>query len=161
MKAGGLGGGHPCEHVPSSLQKVQAWASQREPLSSHCKRSRMWRISPLDASVLMQTGPGALLSKKRQRVDCQNCWPWRSFLASAVQACVGTPRQPFLHHAFRSALDGPTRANRFADSCESSDSRESPEGSRAEPTFLQIALRGAKKMRIANLRRFARIAWTL
>ena len=40
-------------------------------------------------------------------------------------------------------LDGPIRANRFADSRESPDSRESVQGSRAEPLFLRIVLRGA------------------
>ena len=48
------------------------------------------------------------------------------------------------------SLDGPIRANRFADSRESPDSRESFQGSQTEPSFLRIALRGAKK--IANHR---------
>ena len=38
-----------------------------------------------------------------------------------------------------SALDGPIRANRFADSRESPDSRESCQGSRTEPFFWRIA----------------------
>ena len=46
-------------------------------------------------------------------------------------------------------LDGPIRANRFADSRESLDSRESFQGSRTEHIFLRIALRGAN---IANHR---------
>ena len=41
-------------------------------------------------------------------------------------------------------LDGPIRANRFADSRESLDSHESFQGSRTEPFFLRIALRRAK-----------------
>ena len=45
------------------------------------------------------------------------------------------------------ALDGPIRANRFADSHESSDSRKSFQGSRTEPLLLRIPLRGLK---IAN-----------
>ena len=40
------------------------------------------------------------------------------------------------------SLDGPIRANRFADSRESPDSRESFQGPRTEPLFLRIALRG-------------------
>ena len=50
-------------------------------------------------------------------------------------------------------LDGPIRANRFADSRESSHPRESFQGSRIEPPSLRIALRGPK---IAN-RRFEAI----
>ena len=57
--------------------------------------------------------------------------------------------------------DGPSRANRFADSRESPNSRKSCQGSRAEPLFVRIALRGAKKLRIAGLRRFARMARTV
>ena len=46
---------------------------------------------------------------------------------------------------YLSSLDGPIRANRFADSRESPDSRESVQSSRiVEPLFLRIALRGAK-----------------
>ena len=41
-------------------------------------------------------------------------------------------------------LDGPIRANRFADSRESLDSRESFQGSRTEPLFLRITHRGGK-----------------
>ena len=51
-------------------------------------------------------------------------------------------------------LDGPIRANRFAESRESPDSRESFQGSRTEPLFLRIALPGGLK--IAN-RRFEAI----
>ena len=50
-------------------------------------------------------------------------------------------------------LDGPIRANRFADSRESSDSRESFQGSRSEPFFANRAPRGYN---IAN-RRFEAI----
>ena len=55
-------------------------------------------------------------------------------------------------------LDGPIRANRFADSRESSDSRESFQGSRTKPPICESRFGGAKKLRIACLRRFARIA---
>ena len=41
-------------------------------------------------------------------------------------------------------LDGPIHANRFADSRESPDSRESRQGSRTDPLLLRIALRGAR-----------------
>ena len=40
-------------------------------------------------------------------------------------------------------------------------SRESLQGSRTEPLFLRIALRGAKNCESQGLRRFARIARTL
>ena len=40
------------------------------------------------------------------------------------------------------SLDGPTRANQFADSRKSPDSRESLQGSQIEPLLLQIPLRG-------------------
>ena len=40
-------------------------------------------------------------------------------------------------------LDGLIRANRFADSRESPDSRESFQGSRIEPPSLRIAFQGA------------------
>ena len=49
------------------------------------------------------------------------------------------PDFPFL------TLDGPIRANRFADSCKSPDSRESFQGSRTEPLFLRIALKLANR----------------
>ena len=48
-------------------------------------------------------------------------------------------------------LDGPIRANRFADSRESRDSRESFQGSRTDPLFLRIALR-VGGLKIANRR---------
>ena len=41
------------------------------------------------------------------------------------------------------SIDGPIRANRFADSRASPDSRESFQGSRTEPFFLRIVLPGA------------------
>ena len=43
-------------------------------------------------------------------------------------------------------LDGPIRANRFADSRESLDSRESPEGSRNEPPFFCESPFGGQKI---------------
>ena len=43
------------------------------------------------------------------------------------------------------SLDGPIRANRFADSRESPDSRESFQGSRTEPLFCESRFGGAKK----------------
>ena len=52
-------------------------------------------------------------------------------------------------------LDGPIRANRFADSRESPDSRESFQGSRTEPLFANHAPRG-RGPKIAN-RRFEAI----
>ena len=58
-------------------------------------------------------------------------------------------------------LDGPIRANQFADSHESPGSRELLEGSRTEPPFLRTAFRALKKLRIAGLRQFARITETL
>ena len=42
-------------------------------------------------------------------------------------------------------LDSPTRANGFADSCESPDSRELPKGSQTEPLFCESCLRGANR----------------
>ena len=50
--------------------------------------------------------------------------------------------------------------NRFADSRESPDFCESFQGSRTEPPFLRIELRGGQKLRIAGLRRFAQISRT-
>ena len=50
--------------------------------------------------------------------------------------------QELLEHFL--ASDGPIRANRFADLRESPDSCESFQGSRADPLFLRIALRGAE-----------------
>ena len=50
-------------------------------------------------------------------------------------------------------LDGPIRANRFADSRESPDSRESFQGSRIEPLFRELRFGGLK---VAN-RRFEAI----
>ena len=57
-------------------------------------------------------------------------------------------------------LDGPIRANRFADSRETSDSRESFHGFQTEPLFANRAS-GGEKLRIEGLRRCARIARTL
>ena len=51
------------------------------------------------------------------------------------------------------SLDGPIRANRFADSRESPDSRESFQGSRTEPLFCESRFGGLK---VAN-RRFEAI----
>ena len=51
-------------------------------------------------------------------------------------ACLGREREREL------GLDGPIRANRFADSRESPDSRESFQGSQTEPLLLRIALSG-------------------
>ena len=48
------------------------------------------------------------------------------------------------------ALDGPIRANRFADSRESLDSCESLQGSQTEPPFLRITLRGGR-LKIAKI----------
>ena len=70
----------------------------------------------------------------------------------SVSFLVPVPKLP--------SLDGPMRANRFADSRGSLDFRESPEGSQTEPLFLRIAFWGTEKLRIAGLR-FARIARTL
>ena len=53
----------------------------------------------------------------------------------------GIPRE---EAHLRSDLDGPIRANRFADSCILPDSRESFQGSRTGPFFLRIELLGAK-----------------
>ena len=51
----------------------------------------------------------------------------------------------FLTLFFRIDLDGPIRTNRFADSRESPDSRESFQGSRTEPpVFCESRLGGAK-----------------
>ena len=47
-----------------------------------------------------------------------------------------------------SPLDDPIRANRFADSRESPDSRESFQGSRTEPLFFANRASGAKNLRI-------------
>ena len=43
-----------------------------------------------------------------------------------------------------SPLDGPIRANRFADSRESPDSRDSREGSRANPLFYELGFAALK-----------------
>ena len=48
-----------------------------------------------------------------------------------------------------SGVDGPIRANRFADSYESLDSRESSQGSRTEPLFCESHFGG---LTIANCR---------
>ena len=58
------------------------------------------------------------------------------------------------------SLDGPIRANRLAASCESSDSRESFQGSQTEPHSFANRVSQGEKLRIAGLRRFARIACT-
>ena len=57
-------------------------------------------------------------------------------------------------------LDGRIHADRFADSRESHDSRESFQGFRTRP-FLANRPSGGQNLRIAGLRRFARIARTL
>ena len=56
----------------------------------------------------------------------------------------------FAHHWPN--FDDPIRANRFADLRESSDSRESFQGSRTEPLLLRIALCGGGGVKIANHR---------
>ena len=53
------------------------------------------------------------------------------------------------------SLDGPIRANRFADSRESPDSRESFQGSRTEPPFCKLRF-GGGGLKVAN-RRFEAI----
>ena len=49
-------------------------------------------------------------------------------------------------------LDGPICANRFADSRESPDSRESFQGSRIEPPFCESRFGGGGGVKIANRR---------
>ena len=86
-----------------------------------------------------------------------------------MQKMVGKMQKKRIRETTRnvSNLDGPIRANRFADSRERIDSRESPDsresfhGSRTEPLFLRIALPGAKICESQVLRQFARIASTL
>ena len=57
-------------------------------------------------------------------------------------------------------LDGSIRANRFADSRESHDSRESFQGSRPEPLFCESRFQALKIGNRRFARRFARIACT-
>ena len=95
---------------------------------SFLRRGRGIRTGPLASSSL-----GCLFRPLKPRSE-------------PLRASIRGPMSPYTLWRFRT-LDGPIRANRFADSRESPDSRESSRGSRSEPLFCKSRFRGLK---IAN-----------
>ena len=121
--------------------------------------------NPVESSSLRK-GHGEVLETwalETSKTCAAGLW-FRNQTPSLAEFChflVGQARPVF--DPARRFLDSPIRANRFAEAIRALriDSRESLEGSRSEPPSLQIAFPGTIKLRIAGLRRLARIARAL